>query len=110
MIGLSSQGIVPNKIGKNWEDVATDCFKILLWHLHGGTEECSEEHQDNVVPLQISVSHMLPTNQTTLLWCAQKGLCFWCDMQFLRDLVFWCSLCSIVGTECDSCLKQKRTH
>lgn len=76
VIELSSQDVVLNKIGKNWEDVATDCFKILLRHLHGGTEECLEERQDNVVPLQISVSHILPTNQTTLLCCAQKGLCF----------------------------------
>lgn len=59
MIGLSSQDIVPSTIGKNWEDVATYCFKILLWHLHGGTKKCSEEHQDNVVPHQISVSHIL---------------------------------------------------
>jgi len=76
VIGLSCQDVVPSKIGKNWEDVATDCFKILLWHLRGGTEECSE-HQDNIIPLHISVSHILNTNQTTLLLCcAQKSLCF----------------------------------
>jgi len=77
VIGLSSQDIVPTTIGKNWEDVATDCFKILLWHLHGGTEECSEEHQDNVVPLKISVSHILNTNQSNyiiVLLCTEKSV------------------------------------
>lgn len=77
VIGLSSQDIVPSKIGKNWEDVATDRFITLLWRLHAGTGECSEEHQDHVVALQISVSHILNANQTTLLLCcAQKSLCF----------------------------------